>query len=926
METSTVEGEDEYKSTRTFSEETTVPEILSSAEKLTLFDFANINKTFSETEIIRTASDICRINYLRQQDSSLSAESIKVRNDLLFGHRTPSQESVAPQTKAVEEMVKEQYFPHVTNLMNEDQFWGCFYPFSELYSDMYSPVVRVKKPEDVPEVPGGVLTHELVGACLSYLKRIPLLGDFVFIKLDLSSKTLTNIDILKQYKFLVYLDLSSNFLTDLSVLSYLPYLQYLSVSFNRLNTVLNYETPQWFLTEVHYKYNSIIRIRDLSEFWSITVLDLSHNNIKRISGFENLRYLRHLDLSFNHIQRLENLNHLRLLWLDLSYNNISSFEFSQNTGLWTLLDLKYLNISENNLICMKMFSGCTRLRELYARNNRLGVLLELAVYLRQMRRLIILDLRSNPVCSTPGYKDVIYISFPNLINLDGEAIDPIEQQYSKIQMMADVRIFASRRLLRLLYIEQLSKACVSPFTPPADTTDVPLVVIVGYDAVGKSTLARRLVKECSSNIELGRQHTTATHHYSDHYITVTRKKFDDMIIAGEFLTYSEKDGESYGLSREEAYVNKGKVRLVTMDLISGLMLKQRGRRPYLILASCSDKSALFQRQQERKEAHNADNVKKLSMMLPQEISTLQILLSGRIIITGILNEIILALPDVKDHSEFLLASECSLKVDSETKHDEDKVHKAANKFGTMTLSSSSFRGYGKKVETNNGAGGTSMYSLYKSQGTGEYVSEADGQLSFQDKNSKRSEHRGTIQKGDKQSNVNKSVDFTKYTSSTWKGGVAVVYGSTKSSKSVTFTSQDIEDIDEHVPDTSGLIIEPQPDIDPESTLGHENKDELDYLIKQIEHHKIPSESYTTNIRDDYEDIHRKIPGLFWNTVSMDNPDLAFKKMKRIIQDIVNSQKELGPMFDTDFSNMNHPIIQNRLKAICSQIAPRQLFL
>lgn len=53
--------------------------------------------------------------------------------------------------------------------------------------------------------------------------------------------------------------------------------------------------------------------------------------------------------------------------------------------------------------------------------------------------------------------------------------------------------------------------------------------------------------------------------------------------------------------REEAYVNKGKVRLVTMDLIGGLMLKQRGRRPYLILASCSDKSALFQRQQERKE-------------------------------------------------------------------------------------------------------------------------------------------------------------------------------------------------------------------------------------------------------------------------------------------------------------------------------------
>lgn len=51
----------------------------------------------------------------------------------------------------------------------------------------------------------------------------------------------------------------------------------------------------------------------------------------------------------------------------------------------------------------------------------------------------------------------------------------------------------------------------------------------------------------------------------------------------------------------------------------------------------------------------------------------------------LLVRILQALPDVKDHSEFLLASECSLKVDSETKHDEDKVHKSANKFGTMTL-------------------------------------------------------------------------------------------------------------------------------------------------------------------------------------------------------------------------------------------------
>ncbi|XP_068618060.1 uncharacterized protein [Battus philenor] len=950
-----------------------IPEIYSSAEKLTLFKFSNIDKTFSGTEIMRTASDICRINYLQWLSENMSEESIKLRNNQLPENKISSHTIVSNDMNVEEDILKEEFHAYVTNLMNEDQLWGCFYTFPELYSDVYSPVVRVKKLEDVPEIVEGVLTRDLVAVCLSYIKRVPILGDYVFIKLDLSSKLLTNIEVLQQYKYLVYLDLSSNLLTELSVLSYLPYLQFLSVSFNRLNTVLSYETPQWFLTEVHYKYNSIIKVRDLSEFWSLTVLDLSHNNIKHISGFENLRYLRHLDLSFNHIQRLENLNNLRLLWLDVSYNNISSFEFSQNVGLWTLLDLKYLNISENSLMCMKIFSGCTRLRELYARNNRLGILLELAVYLRQMRSLVVLDLRSNPVCSTPGYKDVIYTTFPLLINLDGETIDPVEQQYSKIQMITDVKIFSSRRLLRLLYIEQLSKATVSPFTPPADTTEVPLIIIVGYEAVGKGSLARRLAEECSSIIQLGLQHTTASHHFLGHYKNITRQKFDDMILAGEFLTYSEKNGESYGLSREEAFITGGKIRLVTMDLLGALMLKFRGRRPYLILASCANKSALFRRQQERKEARNTDNLKKLSMMLPQEISTLQVLLSGRIIITGILNEILFSLPDTKDHSEFMFASECSLKADSETRQEDHKSNKG--KYATLTLSSSSFRGY-EELTANRSmeAGGTSLYSLYKSQGNGEYVSEANGQMSIHDRNSKRSETHPTNNKNDKNHNTNKSVDFTKYTSSTWKG-ITVAQGSTKSSKSVTFTSQDIAELDEQNPDASGLLVEPQPDADAEniktgrsistklcsylypglnahdsdiwlaflvdagvlqaseivmeqseSTIAHEKQDELEFLIRQIEHHQVPSESTTTNVRDDYEDIHRKIPGLFWDTISMDKPDFAFKKMKKIIHNIIDMQKNLHPMFNIDFANMNYPTVQNRLKKICQQIAPNRLFL
>lgn len=72
--------------------------------------------------------------------------------------------------------------------MNESNYWGCFYNFPELYANVFSPVVRIRNLEDVPELVGGELTRDMVAACLTYLKRTPILGDLVYIKLDLSSK------------------------------------------------------------------------------------------------------------------------------------------------------------------------------------------------------------------------------------------------------------------------------------------------------------------------------------------------------------------------------------------------------------------------------------------------------------------------------------------------------------------------------------------------------------------------------------------------------------------------------------------------------------------------------------------------------------------------------------------------------------------
>ncbi|KAJ2945633.1 hypothetical protein O0L34_g460 [Tuta absoluta] len=896
------------------------------------------------------------------------------RRATVFQQTEPCMENFLVDRAAAKEddALTEKFAINVTTLMNEDNLWGCFYNFPELYNDEYSPVVRVGSLQAGPEMVGGVLTRDVISTCLTYLKRIPILGDYVYIKLDLSNKHIANIEVLQHYKYLVYLDLSSNYLTELTVLSRLLYLQYLSVSFNRLSTVLEYEVPQWFLTEVHYKYNSVQRIRDLSMFWSITVLDLSHNNIKTITGLDNLPYLRRLDLSFNHIQRLENLKNLNVLWLDLSYNNISSFEFGATTGLWTLHHLEYLNLNENNLTSMKLFSGCTRLQELLVRNNRLSVLLELAVYMRQMRRLIVLDLRANPVCFSPGYREVCVNTFPILLNLDDEELDPVEQRDLIMDVYPDVNMFASRRLLRLMYIEQLSRARVSPYIPPADTTDVPIIIFVGYEAVGKGTLARRLTEKCSSNIELAIQHTTCCNHSPGYYKEVSRSKFDDMLLAGEFLTYTEMDGESYGLSREQAFVRDGKVRLACMDLTSALMMKLRGFQPYLILTTCADKLQMMKRQLQRKELRSREFQGKTSIDVPIEKSTLQVLVSGRILVTGILNEILLTLPEEKDASEFVMDSSCSLMMESQARHAVQQFSRQFHMLEMMTSSQTSMENACQKFKNQKDA--ISLTSLYKDsqQGTDEF---ADCERSYQ---------------------VSKwsNVDPHKH------GG-----NSTKSSKSVTFNSQETSDVssrgltrdkDETLQDNlTGLLVEvdskkpedvpterkpmvsvsnkfktmagrPQhgtgrnysscsfddndlwlsflfntgllqgshTDVETsEMLLRHETRvDDPDYILRQLAVYKtvaglIPSVAHTTNIRDDYDDVHRQRPGLFFDTITMDDPDAAFKKAKKIIKGIVESQKHLKPMFDIDFGKMADecPLIQNTVHSVAKFIAQQRFF-
>ncbi|KAG5841864.1 hypothetical protein ANANG_G00171560 [Anguilla anguilla] len=147
--------------------------------------------------------------------------------------------------------------------------------------------------------------------------------------------------------------------------------------------------------------NRISKIEGLTTTWQLRHLDLSSNQIARIEGLDSLSSLRTLNLSCNLITKIEGLTGLvNLIRLNLSYNQISDL-----TGLLYLhgkeYKLKHLNLQSNRL-------------------NNLKQLLQCMVGLKSLNDVILsMDGSSNPVCATPGYREMVLQSLPQVTALDG---------------------------------------------------------------------------------------------------------------------------------------------------------------------------------------------------------------------------------------------------------------------------------------------------------------------------------------------------------------------------------------------------------------------------------------------------------------------------------------------------------------------------
>ncbi|KAJ3196285.1 Leucine-rich repeat-containing protein 9 [Irineochytrium annulatum] len=151
-----------------------------------------------------------------------------------------------------------------------------------------------------------------------------------------------------------------------------------------------------------------------------------NNNLRDLSRLSLFPRLEELSLENNEIEHIDPLvSLLSLTKLDVSNNRVATMEITGNFRSLMLLSL------ENNLIkCLKAVSKMPTLMELYIGNNYIADLYSIFP-LKELPRLIILDLTGNAVCQVYNYRLFSIFHLSRLKILDGASITTKEQASAK---------------------------------------------------------------------------------------------------------------------------------------------------------------------------------------------------------------------------------------------------------------------------------------------------------------------------------------------------------------------------------------------------------------------------------------------------------------------------------------------------------------
>ncbi|XP_038246017.1 leucine-rich repeat and coiled-coil domain-containing protein 1 isoform X2 [Dermochelys coriacea] len=176
------------------------------------------------------------------------------------------------------------------------------------------------------------------------------------------------------------------------------------------------------LHTINLHCNQISKIEGLGHIWNLQHLDLSSNQINQIEGLSILTNLRTLNLSCNLITKVEGLEKLHnLTKLNLSYNRIHDL-----TGF---LDLRG---TSHKISHIDLHSNCI---------SSINHLLQCMMGLHYLTSLNLeKNGKSNPVCDTTGYREIILQTLPQLTVLDGrnvfgEPVNLTEENSSDLQCL-----------------------------------------------------------------------------------------------------------------------------------------------------------------------------------------------------------------------------------------------------------------------------------------------------------------------------------------------------------------------------------------------------------------------------------------------------------------------------------------------------------
>ncbi|WP_461568075.1 leucine-rich repeat domain-containing protein [Thermincola ferriacetica] len=208
---------------------------------------------------------------------------------------------------------------------------------------------------------------------------------------------------------------------SLEGIEFLENLTYLNLSYNNISDI----TPLQSLSKLEnlkLKFNPIESIQPLSGLTSLQRLDLAYTGVSDISPLLSLLSLEALDLKGNGISDIRSLvNVLKFLWyLDLSNNSISNRIISNQFNFMELGDdqlelfqeatnLRYLNLSNNNLQDVSNLQSAVNLTHLSLAGNNLNSIDSLA----SLTNLISLVVSENQIGDVSAVG-----SMPNLMDLD----------------------------------------------------------------------------------------------------------------------------------------------------------------------------------------------------------------------------------------------------------------------------------------------------------------------------------------------------------------------------------------------------------------------------------------------------------------------------------------------------------------------------